>query len=235
MTRSVTSDLANADAVSETAASDLAKELERLLSSQQTVNLVLTGGTVGIRTLEFLAPLIETLDLARLSIWWGDERFVEPESSERNFVQARKALLSRLRIPEANIHQMPSTENGDLEMASKRFAEALESQAPEFDIVLLGMGGDGHVASLFPGSSAIQFGWWVVAEPNSPKAPPQRISMSYEALSSAKEVWFLVAGEDKATAVAEVFEGADLPAGKVSGKNATKWYLDAAAASKITS
>jgi 6-phosphogluconolactonase len=235
MTRSVISDLANADAVAEAAASDLAKELVRLLSSQQAVNLVLTGGTVGIKTLEVLAPLLETVDLARLSIWWGDERFVEPESSERNFFQASQALLSRVRIPESNIHAMPSTEDGDLEFAAKLFSETLGSETPDFDIVLLGMGGDGHVASLFPGSTPIQFGKWVVAEPNSPKAPPQRISMSYEALSSARGVWFLVAGEDKATAVAKVFEGADLPAGKVSGKSATKWYLDAAAASKITS
>jgi 6-phosphogluconolactonase len=228
-------DLANADAVAEIAARDLAQKLETLLRSKQSVKLVLTGGTVGIKTLSELAPLIENFDLSRLSIWWGDERFVAADSLDRNFVQAREALLSKVRIPEGNIHAMPSTEDGDLLTATGSFAESLGAQEPSFDIVLLGMGGDGHVASLFPGSEPIRFGKWVVAEPNSPKAPSQRISLSYEALSSASEVWFLVAGEDKAQAVSMVFQNENLPAAKMTGRELTKWYLDEAAASEITS
>jgi 6-phosphogluconolactonase len=235
MSRIVVSDLAGADDVARSAAKDLATELARLLESQQDVNLVLTGGTVGIKVLNELAPLMHGLDLSRLEIWWGDDRFVEPDSPDRNSVQAREALLSRVSIPDQNIHEMPSIEDGDLEAASKAFSAKIDLETPHFDIVLLGMGPDGHVASLFPGSMAIKHGNWVVAEPDSPKPPQQRISLSYDALSSAKQVWFLVAGKDKAPAVSKVFEGENLPAARVSGKELTKWYLDQEAASGITS
>ena len=235
MNRLVIRDLANAVAVAETAARDLAQKLEALLASKQSVKLVLTGGTVGTNALVQLAPLIEDFDLSRLSIWWGDERFVEADNPQRNFVQAREALLTKVQIPEGNIHPMPSIEDGELQLATEMFSESLGAEDPSFDIVLLGMGGDGHVASLFPGSIGIEFGRWVVAEPNSPKPPSQRISLSYEALSSANEVWFLVAGADKAHAVSMVFTDQDLPASKVSGRDLTKWYLDEAAASEITS
>jgi len=235
MNRMVISDHLDADDVARNAARDLAKELARFLDAQHSVNLVLTGGTVGIKTLSELASLLSGFDLSRLQIWWGDERFVESNSADRNSVQAHDALLSRIQIPAGNIHAMPSSEDGDLLAAAKAFSENFCSDYPSFDIVLLGMGPDGHVASLFPGSKAIEFGKWVVAEPDSPKPPQQRISLSYEALSSAKQVWLLVSGEDKAEAVSRVFDGEDLPATKVSGKEQTKWYLDQAAASGITS
>ena len=235
MNRMVISDHLDAEDVARNAARDLAKELARLLDAQHSVNLVLTGGTVGIKTLSELASLLSGFDLSRLQIWWGDERFVESNSADRNSVQAHDALLSRIQIPAGNIHAMPSSEDGDLLAAAKAFSDNFGSDYPSFDIVLLGMGPDGHVASLFPGSKAIEFGKWVVAEPDSPKPPQQRISLSYEALSSAKQVWFLVSGEDKAEAVSRVFDGEDLPATKVSGKEQTRWYLDLAAAAGITS
>jgi 6-phosphogluconolactonase len=231
----VISDHLDAEDVARNAARDLAKELARFLDAQHSVNLVLTGGTVGIKTLSELASLLSGFDLSRLQIWWGDERFVESDSADRNSVQAYDALLSRVQIPVGNIHAMPSSEDGDLLAAAKAFSDNFGSDYPSFDIVLLGMGPDGHVASLFPGSKAIEFGKWVVAEPDSPKPPQQRISLSYEALSSAKQVWFLVSGEDKAEAVSRVFHGEDLPATKVSGNEQTRWYLDQAAAAGITS
>jgi 6-phosphogluconolactonase len=235
MSRIVVKDLEGHDELAKSAAQDLASELERLLVSQHIVNLVLTGGTVGIKVLSELAPLIAQLDLERIQIWWGDERFVEASSPDRNFVQAWEAFLSKVLIPAANIHAMPSTEDGDLRAAAEAFSAKIDAYPPSFDVVLLGMGGDGHVASLFPGSSPMEIGGWVVAEPNSPKPPQQRISLSYVALNSAEQVWFLVAGRDKAAAVARVSNGEDLPATKVSGNQLTKWYLDKAAASELTS
>lgn len=235
MTREVVRDLANADAVASAAAGDLAAKLRDLLDSKPKVHLVVTGGTVGIKTLEKLAPMLTYLDLTRLQIWWGDERFVERGSSDRNFLQASDALLSRIAIPRENLHEMPAVEDGELLQASRAFADSLTSAPPEFDIVLLGMGPDGHVASLFPDSEPEAFGFWIVAESNSPKPPSSRISFSYKALCSAKEVWFLVSGADKAHAVTSVFSGEKLPASLVSGSSRTKWYLDEAAASELTS
>ena len=235
MTKTVLRDHQNADAVAKTAAKDLASRLEELLQEKPTVHLVVTGGTVGIKTLEQLGPLIAEMDLSRIQIWWGDERFVQRESADRNFIQAREALLSKLTIPQANLHEMPSVEDGNLFVACQEFADSVAVAAPEFDIVLLGMGPDGHVASLFPNSDAKEFGDWIVAEANSPKPPAERISFSFKALNTADEVWFLVAGADKSAAVTEVFSGGELPAALVSGTTLTKWYLDEAAASGLTS
>lgn len=234
MSSTVITQLADAEEVAARAASDLADKLLALLESQSRVHLVLTGGTVGIMTLERLAPLLTGKNLSKLELWWGDERFVEASSNERNFVSSSSALLD-MAIPEENIHQMPSLADGDLEEASAAFASQIEALAPKFDIVLLGMGPDGHVASLFPSAQPKEYGSWIVAESNSPKPPAQRISMSFQALCSAKEVWFLVSGKEKSNSVASVFAGSDLPAGQVLGTHQTRWYLDQSAASEIIS
>jgi 6-phosphogluconolactonase len=235
MTRVVFRELSDADAVAKFAASELSVKLARLLESKPSVNLVLTGGSVGTRTLEELALLLAGVDLTNLQIWWTDERFIDRKSLDRNYVQAREALLSKIAIPQENVHEMPSLEDGDLAEVCAKFADLLTEDEPEFDIVLLGMGPDGHVASLFPNSKPDTFGTWIVAESNSPKPPKVRISLSYQALCSAAEVWFLVAGIDKADAVSQVFAGVQIPAGLVFGQKVTNWYLDKAASSGLTS
>ncbi len=217
------------DQLAEQAATDLAEAITSLLPSQR-VHIVLTGGTVGIKTLAALAPLLKSVDLKKIELWWGDERFVDASSHERNFVQASEALLSKVSIPATNLHQMPAAGDLSLAEAASKFSTHIDKVAPRFDIVLLGMGSDGHVASLFPNSAATSSGELVVAEANSPKPPSERISLSYSALCSAREVWFLVSGPDKADAVNQVFSGRDLPATKVSGQQLTRWYLDTQAA-----
>jgi 6-phosphogluconolactonase len=231
----VNSEFASADEVATAVANELATKLEALLAAKDKVHLVLTGGTVGIKTLEKLSAKLATKNLTKLHLWWGDERFVTADSNERNFVQADQALLSKISIPDENIHPMPDSSVGDLLTAAEQFRRSIEGIHPNFDVVLLGMGPDAHVASLFPGSSPTAHGKLVASEPNSPKPPSHRISMSFEALNSADEVWFVVAGSDKASAVAKVFAGQDLPATRVSGKKLTRWFLDQAAASEITS
>jgi 6-phosphogluconolactonase len=232
MTREVLDNFESADQLAHKAASDLASRVLDLIEDQ-VVHVVLTGGTVGIKTLEQLAPLLAGKNLSNLQLWWGDERFVAEDSPDRNFVQAKNALVSKILIPETNLHPFPAAGSLSLSEAASTFESHLQSVAPRFDIVLLGMGPDAHVASLFPDSDAPSYGENVVAESNSPKPPSQRLSLSYTALSSATEVWFLVAGTDKADAVNRVFRGEDLPASKVTGKKITRWYLDADAAARI--
>ena len=222
------------DQLAKQAASDLAERIISLIE-RKNAHVVLTGGSVGIKTLSELAPLLKGENLSNLHLWWGDERFVEESSQERNFVQARQALLRHVSIPAKNLHPMPAKNNLSLNDSAGQFASALESVSPEFDLVLLGMGPDGHVASLFPGSNPVNHGSMVIAESHSPKPPAERISLSFGALSSAREVWFLVSGTDKAAAVSEVFTKRKLPAALVTGKELTRWYLDTAAAKNLTS
>jgi 6-phosphogluconolactonase len=221
------------DQLAKQVAKDLAERVLTLLD-YKPVHVVLTGGGVGIKTLSELAPLLEDKNLEDLHFWWGDERFVERQSQERNYVQAHQALLGAIQIPAENIHQMPWKNGQSLNEAAAGFASALESSTPDFDLVLLGMGADGHVASLFPDSNCQSHGSLIIAESNSPKPPAERISFSFEALSSAREVWFLVAGAEKAAVVSEVFVDKKLPAALVTGRELTRWYLDTAAAKKLT-
>jgi 6-phosphogluconolactonase len=227
--------LARASDVASQVALDLDNAISSLLSSKKKAHVVITGGTVGTLALEALAELLADKDLAGLEIWWGDERFVESTSPDRNELQAKSALLSRISIPKSSLHPFPALDGSAIEEAAHSFAKHIEKAEPSFDIVLLGVGGDGHIASLFPDSAPESVGEWVVIERNSPKPPAARLSLSYKALSSSKQIWFLVAGSDKAKAVASVFAGADLPAGKVFGVETTRWYLDEAAASGLTS
>lgn len=216
----------DADGVATGAAEAFSARAIDLLADQAIVNLVVTGGTVGILTLVKLRGL--PIDWARIHIWWGDERFVERESDDRNELQARRALLDHIDIPEENLHPFPASDDGfSLEQAASEFRKAV--QGVSFDVLLLGIGPDGHVASLFPGKDAP--GELVVAEHDSPKPPPLRLSLSYEAINSAREVWFTVAGADKQAAVSSAF-GDDphaLPVGRVRGRERTVWFVDATA------
>ncbi len=233
--------LADADAVASGAAKAVVETLSGLLSKQPTAHLVVTGGSVGILTLAKLSQLGASLDWSRVHVWWGDERFVARDSADRNVNQAKDAWLVNAPIPGQNIHAFPASDQGlSLNDAANAFGAELRENAttgkefPDFDILLLGMGPDGHVASLFPGVNHLG-GALIVAESDSPKPPPQRLSFSYDLINSATEVWFTVAGADKAAAVSQVFNNHEskLPAAQVSGRNKTVWFLDEAAATNI--
>lgn len=228
----------DADGVATAAAHAVVHRLAQLLDDQSAAHLNVTGGTVGILTLAKLAEIQSTIDWSRVHIWWGDERFVEKASNDRNAFQAKTAWLAASAIPSENIHPFPASDDGlTLDEAAASFEQEVAkyatggASAPVFDIVLLGMGPDGHVASLFPGSEAFRSSTTVIAEHNSPKPPPQRLSFTYDAINSASEVWFTVAGADKAAAVEAVFtdENCVLPAAKIAGANKTVWFLDQAA------
>lgn len=219
-----------------TAAQMIAEKLESLSSSQKEVHIAITGGTVGTLTLEGLKELTKGIDLSKLHVWWVDERFVPRVSPDRNELQARTAWLEGSGILEQNVHAFPASDSTSIEDAANSFATEIETVNPEFELVLLGMGEDGHVASLFPGSQGLAFGDYVVVEQNSPKPPKTRLSLSTKAINSAREVMFLVSGLEKAQAVREVMSGVgNLPAGAVAGRNKTFWLIDQDAASLIIS
>ncbi len=215
-----------ADAVAE----QFVTKVAGLLEAKPQVNLMLTGGTIGIASLRAIAARDDAhlLDWSRVHVWWGDERFVEADSPDRNAVQARQALLSRISIDEANIHEFPADDQGlNLDEACNLFAAELQIHQPHFDLAFVGMGPDGHVCSLFPGKPLIDDAD-VIAEHDSPKPPPQRLSFNYQAMNRVDELWFVVAGSDKADAIASVFgdEATILPAGRVHGKVKTIWFVD---------
>lgn len=206
------------------------------LAKEPEVHIALTGGRVGTMTLEALSELTVNIDLARLHIWWIDDRFVSATSNDRNELQARKAWLDQSSVPSENIHPFPSSDDGTIESTARVFAQAFQARNPQFALVLLGMGEDGHVASLFPEGKAIAEGEWVVIEGNSPKPPAERLSLSLNALNRASDVVFLVSGIEKAEAIRDVLSGSSrLPAARVQGKNSTTWLLDQEAASLTTS
>ena len=199
MVRPIVNRFKDGNSVANQVANDLLEFLKEKLASQTRVDLAVTGGTVGIATLTACADLpFSKLDLARLHIWWGDERFVESDSDDRNAKQAQGAWISRLNIPSQNIHEFPAkSANLNLDEAASLFEDQFASAGISFDLMLMGMGPDGHIASLFPGKELPAAGIDVIAEPDSPKPPAERISLTFEALNRIDEIWFTVAGADK--------------------------------------
>lgn len=174
------------------------------------------------------------MNWARLDLWWGDERFLPDGDPDRNHTQARAALLDAVPLDPARVHPMPPSDAAaSPEAAAEAYAAELAAAAGPFDVLLLGVGPDTHVASLFPGHPALEeTDRAVVAVHDAPKPPPVRVSLTVPTIRSAREVWLLAAGEDKAKAVATALSGADTsaPAARVHGTERTLWLVDEAAA-----
>lgn len=199
----------------------------------------LTGGTIAEdihRELARLAPASE-VDWSKVVVWFGDERFVAPDSPDRNVGQAREAFLDA--VGATQVHPMPSTADAaDVDAGAAAYAATLrEHGSGEFDVMMLGIGPDGHIASLFPGFPQLDVTDEIaVGVTGSPKPPPERISLTLPALNRSRSVWFLVSGSGKAPAVAAALGGADvheIPAAGVTGREETIWFLDREAASKL--
>jgi 6-phosphogluconolactonase len=185
--------------------------------------LVLAGGSVNIRTYQLLAE-VPDVPWGRVTALFGDERCVPPGHPESNYRQAREALLDRANP--MTVHRMPG-ELGPEEGAA--VYEEVVRRVGSLDLLLLGMGPDGHTASLFPGNPALEAGGLVAGVRNSPKPPPERISLTLPALRSARRVVILATGRDKAEAVLRASRG-EVPAGMIEG---AEWMLDRAAASLL--
>ncbi|MBO9567461.1 MAG: 6-phosphogluconolactonase [Cellulomonas iranensis] len=239
----------DADVLAAAAAARLLTRLVDLQSHRSPVHVVLTGGTVGIATLRAVAdsPVRDAVDWSGVHLWWGDERFLPAGDADRNETQARAALIDALgdALPAANVHAVPgpSDDVPDGEAAARAYAAELRAHAdddglaPRFDVLLLGMGPDGHVASLFPERSSLyEANLLVVAEHDSPKPPSQRVSLTFPLIRSAREVWVVAAGAEKAPAVARALAGDDVrttPAAAARGQERTLWLVDVASAAEL--
>jgi 6-phosphogluconolactonase len=220
-------------------AEGVAKALAEQLCEPGPHHLVVTGGGVGTAVLARLGASQRPVDWSQVHIWWGDERFLPPGDPERNETGARDALLDALPIPAANVHPMPADVGQGAEAAAAAYADELARASadgfmPDVGVLLLGMGPEGHVASLFPGSPALHAAAAVTAVHGSPKPPPTRISLTLPSIRAARQVWVVASGSAKAEAVAAGLDPQtspmDCPAAAARGREGTVFWLDAAAA-----
>ncbi|WUH94091.1 6-phosphogluconolactonase [Streptomyces sp. NBC_00433] len=231
------------------AAARLITKIVDAQAARGSASVVLTGGRNGNALLAALAesPARDAVDWARLDVWWGDERFLPDGDPERNVTQAA-GLLDTVPLDPARVHPMAASDGpygSDVEAAAEAYAAELAAAAgpgdhgrvPAFDVLMLGVGPDTHVASLFPEHPAVREQTrTVVGVHGSPKPPPTRISLTLPAIRAAHEVWLLAAGEDKAGAVALALSAPgelQAPASGAHGLSRTLWLLDRSAATKL--
>ena len=209
--------------------------------------VVLTGGTIAAAVHEAVAssPARDAVDWRQVDFWFGDERYVPATSEDRNGGQAAAAMLDRLAVDPSRVHEMPPSDGGydGAEAAAAAYAQELLAANPDttpgtpwFDVLMLGIGPDGHCASLFPGRPEVHDRRPVVAVHDSPKPPPTRITLTLDPLGRAREVWLVASGSAKAEAVRDALAGADVsrvPAAGPRGLERTLWILDDEAASLL--
>jgi 6-phosphogluconolactonase len=240
---------ASPDLLAKAVAARLVTRMVDAQAARGSASVVFTGGRIGIAVLRELrdSPARDAVDWRRVDVWWGDERFVPSTDKDRNDLQAREALLDSVPVDPARLHPFPSADGplgDDPEAAAERYAAELAAatrpedhgDVPRFDVLMLGVGGEGHIASIFPETPAGSDDRSVVAVRDSPKPPPTRLTLTFRAISAATEVWLVVAGAEKAPAVALALGGASrtqIPAAGARGRARTLWLLDRAAASRL--
>lgn len=215
--------LANPDALAQDATAHILQAGEQAIARAGAFHLVLAGGSTPRRIYRALTR--STADWSRWHVWFGDERCLPPADPERNSRMALDAWLDQVPIPPGQIHPIPA-ELGAV-AAAQAYAETLAGRG-DFDLVLLGLGEDGHTASLFPGQD-----WGtgaaagdVLAVFDAPKPPPERVSLSARRLAAAREVIFLVSGTGKQPAVADWQAGAEIPAAAIAPASGVDILLD---------
>jgi 6-phosphogluconolactonase len=232
------------------AAARLVTTLADACAAAGRASVVLTGGGIGTRVLAALAaePARGAVDWPAVDIWWGDERFLPAGDPERNETGARAALLDHVAVRPERVWAMPGPDGpdgDDPDAAATRYEGWLRAAAgpaepagvPAFDVLMLGIGPEAHVASLFPGMPALsESRRTVVAVRDSPKPPPIRLSLTLPAICAAQQVWILASGAEKAAAVALTLSGAvpdQAPAAGARGRQRTLFLLDRPAAGQL--
>jgi 6-phosphogluconolactonase len=236
----------DSDALVGAAGRRLIEAIQDAVAARGRALIVLTGGGNGIGLLRYLGSHGQRIDWSKVQLFWGDDRYVPEDDDERNDKQARAALLDHIDIPSSNVHAMPASDGefaSDLAAAALAYEQVLAANAepgdptPNFDVHLLGMGPEGHINSLFPDTPAVrETTRMVVSVEDSPKPPPQRITLTLPAIQRSREVWLMVSGAAKAEAAAAAIGGADpvaVPAAGAVGLETTLWLLDKEAAAQL--
>ncbi|RNL85237.1 6-phosphogluconolactonase [Halostreptopolyspora alba] len=239
----------DADLLAKATAARLLTRLVDTQAARGTATIALTGGSIGTAVLGELAtsPARDAVDWPHLDIWWGDERFLPTGSPDRNETGARSALLDHVNVDPARVHPMPASDGpdgDDPEAGAARYARELLAAAPKdhtsvpsFDVCLLGIGPDAHVASLFPERSALyEDERTAVSVRGAPKPPATRVTLTLAAIRRAREVWLLASGEGKADAVRLARGEANpvrVPGAGARGHTRTLFLLDRAAAHRL--
>ncbi len=217
---------------------------EQFVAEQGKFTVALSGGSTPKAMLSVLAgkPFADSLPWHSIYFFWGDERSVPPDHADSNFRMAAEALLGKVGVPQQNIFRIPA-EDEDHQSAANRYSATIQqffnTDQPQFDLVFLGMGADGHTASLFPGTAALGVTDQIAVANFVEKLNAWRITLTAQTINQARNVIFLIAGEDKAAALREVLEGERQPDKFPSQlihptTGALLWMLDESAAGLLT-
>jgi len=234
-------------AVAERVADRFLTRLRARTRSGRIAHVALTGGSMGGAVLRATLehPRAANIDWSLVHFWWGDERWVARDDADRNAVQSRAALLDHIPVPPENIHETAAAGEGmTLDEAAEAYAAELaqfgtdENPWPSFAVCFLGVGPDGHIASLFPDRPEVSVtDAAVLPVRNSPKPPPERITLTRPVLNASKRVWLVLTGADKASALGLALAGASytsVPAAGAKGRKRTVFFVDDAAASEVS-
>ena len=229
-------------------AARLTTTIVRAQSEYGSASVVLTGGRIAGQLMFALADPVcaDSIDWTRLDLWWGDERYLASADPERNDYLADTHLLSRVDINPTRVHRVLGPDSSpSAEAAAQQYATEVSTAVkqrsrvgrPAFDVTLLSIGPDGHVASLFPEQPALSSDSYVLAIHSSPKPPPVRVTMGFMALNSSSEAWLLASGAEKSAVIDMMLtQGAgplQIPATGIMGQERTLLLIDESAASKL--
>jgi 6-phosphogluconolactonase len=222
---------------SKTYAQSVTDRLAKTLSDRdfgRPFHLFLSGGSTPKVVYAGLAEL--GLDWSQVHLWWGDERFVPPDHPDSNYRMVKEQLLDKVDIPVQQVHSWPILSSPELsaETYEREFRSFFESDQHQLDVQLLGMGDDGHTASLFPGTKALNEVERLCVASHVEGKDSVRLSLTFPALSLSERVIFLIKGEGKARALQDVIERNLHPASKVFGRQSTEMWLDQSAASQLS-
>ncbi len=234
------------DALVADAAERFIERMVQVVGEFSEANVILTGGSVGIGVLAAirLSPNRDRVQWGHVTFWWGDERWLPRDDPERNELQAREALLDHVPVDPANLHPFAASDDGiTLDEAADRYAAELAAAAPPnlplppFDLAFLGVGPDGHIASIFPNTPAVRERTrTVLAVRNSPKPPPERLTLTIPVINSSARVVIVLAGPDKGSVLGLALAGAsadEVPLAAIRARRLTAIYVDRDAAAAV--